>query len=215
MNIFKWTIIAYSLICLLSLSCISGNEKECHYTYDQLMKDSIPLNVTALSDTVIEVRDKVKDSSFSTGLYLFDGKKNLRFYGFFPNNDEFKYSEEYDEKGRLIKSEGNPLVEYRLFKGKKDSVVFSVFLFSLNKKYEGIELTSNMNDTIRPKYLFKSDFYSNVKCFAFALSNQRNFDSLIFYAHGSVTNLCTGLNSDFNDTTYFKGGYKISGNVSN
>lgn len=185
------------------LSCRNDDNTSCQYKLEQLLVIDTPNTIiTYQNDTLIEVRDKGKGSP--SGLYAFDEKKNLRFYGFFINDNEYRYSEKYDAKGNIIEKEGSPLAEYRLWKGSNDTVLFNVFLFSLNKKYEDIEIITNNRDTIRPKYLYKADIYSNMKCFPFKLPVAKNISDLVFYAKGIVVNTCTQEKEPFSDTTSFK-----------
>lgn len=204
-------------ISIFMIACGRKDKSLCQYKLEQLISDTIEIAITNYSDTLTEVRDKVKDSTFSTGVYSFDKKKNLRFYGFFINENQYRYSEEYDAKGSLIRKEGTPLLEYRLWKTNMDTVLVNVFLFSLNKKYENIEIVTSKGDTIRPVYLYKSDFYTNVKCFPFKLSVSKNIDDLAFYAKGTVTNMCTQDKELFRDTTFLGNVSKslVLGNVSN
>jgi hypothetical protein len=185
-------------------SCKEKTNENCHYTLEQLINDSTSVKFTYQNDTLTEIRDIGKDSS-TYGLYLFDKDKNLRFYAFFVDSKEqYRYSEQYDSIGNLVKKEGSPLVEYRLFKGQKDTVIFDASLFSLNKKYEKIEIISNNLDTINPIYLYKSNFYSNVNSFEFKLPVVNNISSLILTANLEFTNTCNQQKESFRDTVSFK-----------
>jgi hypothetical protein len=185
------------------LSCKDDNDASCQYKLEQLLVIDTPNTViTYKDDTLMEVRDNLKESP--SGLYTFDNKKNLRFYGFFVNENEYRYSEKYDAKGNIIEKEGTPLVEYRVWKRSNDTVLFNVFLFSLNKKYEEIEIITNNLDTIRPKYLYKADIYSNMKCFPFKLRVAKKLNDLELYARGFIINTCTQEKVPFSDTTSFK-----------
>lgn len=184
-------------------ACKYKDKTPCQYRLDQLLIIDTPkVAITYYNDTLTEVRDKTENTS--TGLYTFDQKKNLRFYGFFVKENQYRYSEEYDSKGNIIRKEGTPLAEYRLWKGNNDTVLFNIFLFSLNKKYEEIEVISNMRDTIRPKYLYKADIYSNMKCFAFKLPIVKTINDLVLYTKGTVINTCTQEKESFSDTTSFQ-----------
>lgn len=187
-----------------TISCGNKDSTSCQYKLEQLTSDTVVAVLINHYDTLTEVRDKVKDSTFSTGVYSFDEKRNLRFYGFFINENEYRYSEEFDLKGNLIRKEGTPLLEYRLWKKNDDTVLFNCFLFSLNKKYEDIEIVTSYGDTIRPTHLYKSDFYTNVKCFPFKLAGLKKINNLIFYAQGVIVNTCTQGREYFSDTTSFK-----------
>lgn len=186
------------------ISCKNSDSNLCHYKLKQLVSDTLETVITIQNDSLTEVRDKVKNSTFSSGVYTFDKSNNLRFYGFFITENQYRYSEEYDSKGNIVRKQGTPLVEYRLWKKNGDTVLFNVFLFSLNKKYEDIEIVSNNADTIRPLYLYKSNFYTNVKCFPFKLPVSKKINDLILYTRGVIINTCTQTKEYFSDTTSFK-----------
>lgn len=177
----------------------------CIYRLEELLINDTPKVVKEIiNDTIIEVRDFNRDNlSYSMGQYSFDKQQNLRFYGFFVNENQYRYSEEYDSFGNIIKKEGSPLLEYRIFEKQNDTILFNVFLFALNKKYENIQVITNERDTIRPDFLYKSDIYSNVKCFAFKLKVVK-LNNLICYAHATIQNSCTNQKETFFDTTSFK-----------
>lgn len=201
----KFKILLCLLIVTFFIACNNKEEASCYYRFNELL-DSNKKNliITYNTDTLIEVQDKVKDSTYSFGVYSFDKRENLKFYGFFIDSTHYKYSEEYDSYGNITKKQGPPLVEYRLFKEDKDTILFNAYLFSLNKKYEDIEIISNNQDTIRPKYLYKADIYSNVKCFPFKLPVAENITDLVLYARGVIINTCTQEKESFSDTTSFK-----------
>ncbi len=197
--------LALFILSLLIYSC-RQRKPSCQYKLDQLLAvDSSKFTSTVINDTTIEVRDKVKDSaSFPRGIYLFDKKKNLRFYGFFLNEDYYYYSEQYDSIGNLIAKEGDPLIKYNVFRKSNDTVLFSIFLFALHKKYEDIEITTSFKDTIIPKYLYKSNLYCNIKCFNFKLKVAGKIKDLICYISGKVQNTCTLQKEMFYDTVLYK-----------
>ncbi|MDI3322739.1 hypothetical protein [Pinibacter soli] len=187
---------------IVNICCKEKKNRECLYTLDNLLKNDSPRAVVVNStDTLTEVRDLTKDNS--SGLYVFDKNKNLKLYAFLRRDSVYKYLEEYDSKGQLIKKEGSPLIEYRIWKiDNNDSLLFNVSLFALNKKYEDIKLVTNIGDTIRPVNLYKSPFYTNVKVFPFKVSKNKIAGSLIIYAQISFENLCTYKKELVYDTTY-------------
>ena len=77
-------------------------------------------------------------------------------------------------------------------------------MFSLNRTYNELQVITNNQDTIKPKYLYKSDFYSNVKCFSFKLRVVTGINNLVLYTRGVTTNLCTQKTESFKDTVSFK-----------
>jgi hypothetical protein len=199
----------FKIILLLSISAcfiLSCNNNEpiyCQYSLSQLLAIDTPqVSITYKDDSIIEVREKAK-GGFG-GLYRFDHKKNLRFYGFFINDNHFYYSEEYDSKGNVFQKEGVPIVSFDVWRKRdNDTVLFTGSLFSLNKKYEDIEIISNNKDTIRPHLLYKSEIYTNMKEFYFTLPIARKINDLVFYATGAVINTCNQKREFFSDTVSF------------
>ncbi len=198
----KCIVIIIGIICFTS--CRHQEKQICQYKLAELLKtDSSRVYISYVENhKLIEVRDKVTDST-SGPLYTFDKSGNLRFYAFMRDKSNYKYSEEYDSLGGLIKKEGTPLVEYRLWKKNNDTVVFSVFFFSLQKRFENLEVITNKGDTLEPK-LINSKLYTNTKCFSFTLPVAKGINELILYTKGNVINTCTQNLESFVDTTSFK-----------
>lgn len=201
--------ILVSLLILLSfISCKSKENNYCIYTFDELAySDSGKFTISFPTDTTIEIRDKGKEH-FPSGLYIFDSHNKLRFYGFFIDEDHYRYSESYNSAGKLLKTEGTLLVEYRVWKYGADSILFNTHLFSLHRKFKKILIVSNNKDTIEPKHLFKSNIYSNMKCFSFKLS-KKSIDSLILYAYIQSKQTCNSKIEYFNDTTFIGNQLKV------
>jgi hypothetical protein len=171
---------------------------------DLLKTDSSRIYVSATENGVIlEVRDKGRDSNFGPA-YSFDDKGNLKLYAFLVSKDKYGYMEEYDSTGNLIKKEGIPIVQKMIFKKNADSIQFTYFFFSLNKKYENIEIFTNEKDTIHTE-MFKNNHYTNMKSASFTLPvNSKNIQRLVIYSKGDVINLCNHSKEHFNDTTSLK-----------
>jgi hypothetical protein len=192
------------LLCSIIYSCKNNDTKPCKYNLDQLLSDTaFKFDITYKYDTIIVVTDIMKDSSSSGSNYVFGNDKKLRRYLFLVNGDEYRYSEEYDNKGNFIKNEGIPLVKYEVFSKNNDTLVFIASLFSLNKKYDGIEIIVNSRDTINIKYLFKSKLYSNMKTFSFKLPFAKAANGVSLYTNGAYINECTAKRLIFSDTTEF------------
>jgi hypothetical protein len=164
--------------------------------------DSLLVKVNNKSDT-LEVTDKIgwNTNFFSKGIYRFDQNKTLRFYGFYINDSTYKYSEEYDNLGNLINYEGNTLLEYRIIKGNNDSVIFNGFISSFRKHYSGIDIIINSEDTFHIELLYKSNLYSNVKCFSFKYKGHKKASNLNIITIMSFINTCTDKSYTLFDTT--------------
>jgi len=181
-------------------SCNSKSEDNivCNYTLnDLLLSDTPKVKIVKKNDTMTEVRDVTTDSSF--GRYVFDENARLRFYSFQINNKMYEYSESYGKSGELVEIEGAPIVECRVWKKSNDTILFSMYLFSLFKEYQEIEVVTNENDTILPKYLYKGNFYSNTKCFEFKLKSKAA-NNLILYTTLIGSDTCRKQKFSLKDT---------------
>lgn len=194
------TFIIFSII----ISCKNNQTSFCQYNLSQLLEIDTPkVEISYKDDSLIEVREKSKNGF--GGVYRFDQKKNLRFYGFFISDTQFYYSEEHDSKGNILRKEGVPLVAIDVWKKENnDTILFTGSLFSLNKNYENIEIVTNNKDTIRPNLLYKSESFTNMKEFYFTLPIAKNINKLIFFATGTVVNTCNQKRESFMDTISFK-----------
>ncbi|HEV7781425.1 MAG TPA: hypothetical protein VGO58_09170 [Chitinophagaceae bacterium] len=198
----SFVIVLFVFLCSL-ISCKRNEIAPCQFRLNQLLiGDTSKITVTYEGDTIVQVRDK-SANNFG-GIYRFDQHKNLRFYGFFIDSNKYYYSEVFDSKGNLLEKEGVPLVAFEVFKKGRDTVLFVGSLFSLNKSYDSLEIITNRNDTIRPEFLYKSDFYSNTKEFYVKLSSLTSLKELIFFVRGAVINTCTGQEEIFRDTVSFE-----------
>jgi hypothetical protein len=185
------------------MNCNTNVEKmgDCIYTKFSLFNtDSLLVSFDYKNDT-LEAFDKIGIlKNYSKGLYRFDKNNNLRFYGFYVNDSNFKYSEEYDEFGNLIYFQGSTLLEFRILNKKNDTCQFNVFLSSLQKKYLDIIIVLNRRDTLTPDFLFKSTLYSNVKCFSFSYKAKPQVKELELITKMSFVNNCSKKQYTLYDT---------------
>lgn len=197
------TLLFSTLLVLFGAFGMTNPNQKVQYTMEQLLSsDSAKVIVSYKNDTLTEMRDKTETSSYS--LYTFDKKHNLRFYAFFTSPDKYSYSESFDSLGNLTKREGSLLVQYFITKEQNDTVVFTPSFFSLNKKFNGIEIVSNKGDTIYPQNLYKSKKYSNVKCFTFNLPVTKANNTLVLYSKIDIIDMHSNKRKVIRDTVSFK-----------
>jgi hypothetical protein len=200
MNIFLKGLCVF----LFLVSCMDNNiqSKNCQYTLEMLKDyDSSLVHVNEFGNG-IAFSDKIGDrENFSKGVYRFDVQGKLRFYGFYMNDTVYKYAESYDAFGNLLEYEGNTLLEYRIQKGDNDSIKFNAFVSSLSKRYTEIDIIIDNKDTIRPPFLYKSDIYSNVKCFSYQYKVNGKVKEISVVAKMSFVNICSEASFTLYDTT--------------
>jgi hypothetical protein len=194
-------LLLFILYIALSLGCKKNKNDSTYKLETLLMIDSPKVILSDKSDTLIEY----KDTNDYFGLYTFDKNEVLRLYRFFINEKLYKYLEEYDQYGNVVRREGNPLLFYEISQGIKDTVIFNGYLYGLNSKYEYLWLETNFKDTIEPRNLYQSKKHSNLKCFSIKLPVSYKLDSLIVYTKGTIVNNNNKKKYDFVDTSYFNG----------
>lgn len=199
-KLFKNLVIVIGILIYVSCNNNDLENVKCDYNFQMLMNyDSLLVKLSSNNDT-FDVEDKIGDNDkYSKGIYRFDENKRLRFYAFYIDDYFYKYSEEYNENGELIHHEGNTLLEYRLVKGINDSVIFNGFISSLKKEYKSIEVYLNNKDTLIIKYLYKSDLYSNVKCFSYKYKVDNDLNII---TKMSFQSNCSNKNYTLFDTTF-------------
>jgi hypothetical protein len=198
-DMYKYYVIA---IVLFLSSCYrekKGNPKE----LDELLKDTTNITIQKRDGNIFRIYDKDMHG-LSGGVYSFDGLGTLRDYTFLDDDRKYSYSEEYDSSGGLLKREGVPLVECRVWNKNKDTTLFMCFFFSMNKKYEDLQITTNKKDTISPILLYKNTLYTNMKSTSFNLPyDVNNINKLVIYIKGRVKDTCSNSIQEFIDTLPF------------
>jgi hypothetical protein len=194
------------LILVVFSSCDFSKKKDCIYSVNDLIKNNegkviVPLN----QNQKVEIHDRgIGTDSIAGGVYIFDESRCLKQYMFSNSDSSYSYKEDYDKSGRLFKIEGTPIVESRIIRKQVDSVFLVFFFFALNKKYDGIEVATNHNDIIPKILMYKSKYYSNMKCIMIGLPISKTNDKLEIYTKGSVTDTISKLEHSFSDTTFFE-----------
>lgn len=190
---------------MLLFSCNNDIKKIKPFTFNDLyIKDSIRVDIHKnIDDSIIEAIDKVKIDSFPFGYYAFYKNGIIKTYKFLTSNVTCRYSEEFDRKGNLIKREGLPLLNHCYRQINKDSVRYTFNFFALNKKYEGVEIITNREDTIKP-ILYDSKAYTNVKCTSFCLPTSKNFNDIEIYTKVNFLDTISHVRTAFIDTVNFK-----------
>jgi hypothetical protein len=197
-------IIAAVFISLL-ISCSDYNSK-CAFTSYELQKRYSPLvfGTKMLNGQILEFRDKGKDS-VTGGYYIFYPNKNLKSYQFFTDMHTYVYAEQYDSAGNITKIEGNPTVLNTAQLINDDSLLIKLYLFSLNKNYTKINITTNDGRILNPKP-FNDSLYSNMKSVYFSYNHLKDQRNLTSYISAQYEDRCTREKKNFKDSIvlYYK-----------
>jgi hypothetical protein len=196
----------YIIIATVSIGCGAKSAKpsNCTNKYLDILTNVEPkVFLLGQNDTIIQLQDVRNDTTGSYSLYTFDPSYRIMNYTF-VNGNGYQFSLTYDENGRVIKQAGSPVVQYFYKKKSQALVEFTVFIFSLDIKYDEIHVTSNLGQEFEVDKLYKSRLYSNVKCFSFQLPVAKNFNQLELYVVGNGTDSCAQAAKSFSDTMSFR-----------
>jgi hypothetical protein len=197
--------IALGIILLFCLNCCKETtDEKCLYTLHELLLNDTPkVKIVYSDDSIIVVEDEIKKVNDSKGVYVFTKSGALAHYRFMHNDSLYRFSETYDYDEQINDFEGVPLLQYDLSNRITDSIGITISVFALNKQYEEIIIFTNRGDTIYPKYLFKNDNYTNVKCFSFTLPLNGSNQNLKLFSKLTVEDKCSGKVQFFRDTISF------------
>lgn len=190
----KWVFI---LLLLVGLGC-TNESVNCTITSDELMQQqgSKKLSEFTIKGNVRKVINIGIDST--NGVYSFYKNGHLQHYRFFANSEAYTYSEEYDERGRLIKMEGNPLVYNTAELKTKDSIFFELYFSDLQKKYGTVNITTNANQNFN-LVLKSNSIFTNMKYASFGI-NRKGVDHIRIYVNAKYQIRCDSAVHILRDT---------------
>jgi hypothetical protein len=189
----------YSLLLLLLTNCNSN--KNCTITISELIKtnnNKLFVIEDESNKSIFTLRDKGNDS-LKGGEYSFNEKKILKSYKFFKTKNAYSYNEEFDSDGNLIKTEGRPLVDKKIREVNKDSAIFYFYFFSLNKEYNGINISLNNENIWQNVSPHKDTLYSNMSVVSLKM-NTRNLKQFKIYLHVTYYDACKSKIEEFADS---------------
>ena len=156
---FNIKILFYLFGFFLFFSCNTSSNSECLFNVLKLQNEKNKVFLVSGQSLEKEYRDIGKDSVLG-GYYIFYKNGNLKEYDFFINMDTIIYMEQYDSLGNLMYHEGNPLI-HKSVTLINDSLWINLYLFSLNKLYKRINISTVENIDI-PYRLNGNTEFSNV-----------------------------------------------------
>ena len=147
-------------------------------------------------ENLIELLDRPNPTG-ERGIYKFDDKNNLRFYGYLVNekNDYF-FSVEYDSLGNEIYKSQPNVVRWFVAKTTADSLRVSFLLYANNYTYRDIFIDYLSSKKSIP--LFKSKYFSNL--IAGDLDIKKSNSGKI-YISGFKKSKCSNKEIPFSDST--------------
>lgn len=182
---------------LVAIGCTNKNVN-CTITSDDLMQQQGNKKLTTLNIKG-DIRKMINIGVDSTnGVYSFYKNGHLQHYRFFANSKAYTYSEEYDENGKLIKIEGNPLVYNTIELKTKDSIFFELYFLDLQKQYGTVNITTNSNQSFN--LTLKNDsVFTNMKYASFGI-NRKGLNHIRVYVNAEYQIKCNSTVNILRDT---------------
>ena len=192
------------IFCLINLvlliSCYYHPNLSCVYSSNPLEKTNAKriFGTSIKNEKIIEYRDKAIDS-IKGGYYTFYTNDNLKSYRFFVDMQTYIYSGEYDTLGNALKIEGNPLVHNKVELTYDSSLSIRMYFFSLNKRYDSIQVSTSDNRIINLQ-LHDDTLFSNMQFAEFNYSHLNKEEDISSYIKVLYHNTCTNQPVHFNDS---------------
>jgi hypothetical protein len=144
--------------------------------------------------------DKGEDSTIG-GTYYFYKNGSLQSYKFFGSYSTYTYNEEYDLKGKLVRTEGNPIVYRNIKEVGKDSAVVTYYIYAYNKFFFGPKIL--INDSSKVDLRLEDDtLYSNMLSASVGF-NTKGLSFISLYLEVSYINHCIEGGELLKDTMTF------------
>ena len=148
---------------------------------------------------------EIKDNNTSVserGIYKFDEKNILRFYGFLINdNNGYNFGVDYDSSGNEIKRVGSEVIQWYFRKINTDTIRVTFLLFGLRNHYEQVTIQYPNGETEQVE-LIRSERFSNLLGNSLDFSKKQIVNDLPIYIKGYRINDCTQSRTAFKDSVH-------------
>jgi hypothetical protein len=149
-------------------------------------------------EKIVILKDKGQDT-VNAGCYSFYESGKLKSYQFIIDEDTADYAEEYDTLGNITNIEGKPLTQAVIKKISADSVMLTMYFFTLNKEYQTLHLKTNNNKEFAIGLSDDSLRYTNTK-YASAGINIKGRKEITAYWDIEYKNTCTDSSVTIRDS---------------
>lgn len=134
------------------------------------------------------------------GIYTFYKNGNLKEYLFFQNENNYSYSEKYEDNGNLDSVVGKPILWMPFSEIGQDSLKIDLDIFDLNKDLLLFQI--RVNDSVYNGIKFWQDTsFSNMKRMSILLNSKNKKKIKIYYF--SKFKFCDNSERVFEDSIYF------------
>lgn len=192
----KWL----ALLLIISVCACKSKGVPCFIDATDIIKGS-PKKLITVKDSGFRITALYDEGwdSLKGGAYLFYPNQLLKSYTFYQNRVAV-YSENYDEQGYLVHTQGSPMVDRVINELGDDSAYVQVYFFKPKKSYQQLNIKINNNPPVN--YSLETDSnYSNLQSVTFGF-NTGNMNQVNMYSHIKYTDDCAKVEHVLSDSIF-------------
>ena len=192
----KW----FVLLLIVAVAACKSRGVPCFIDVTDIIKGS-PKKLITIKDSSYKIT-ALYDAGWDSlkgGAYLFYPNQLLKSYTFYQNKVPV-YSENYDELGYLIKTQGSPMVDRVINELGEDSAYVEVYFFNPKKSYQQLNIKINNNAPANYS-LAKDSSYSNMQSITFGV-NTSNMSRINMYSQIKYTDDCNKVEHVLSDSIF-------------
>jgi hypothetical protein len=192
----KWL----ALLLIISVSACKSKGPPCLIDATDIVKGSIHKLIT-IKDSGFKITALYDDGwdSLKGGAYLFYPSELLKSYTFYQNRVAV-YSENYDEQGYMIHTQGSPMVDRVINDLGQDSAYVQVYFYKPLKSYQ--KLNIKINNSVAVNYVLEKDtVYSNMQTVTFGI-NTSDLNQISMYSQIKYMDDCSKVEHVLSDSIF-------------
>ena len=192
----KW----FVLLLIVAVPACKSKGVPCFIDVSDIIKGS-PRKLITIKDSSYKIT-ALYDAGWDSlkgGAYLFYPNQLLKSYTFYQNRVPV-YSENYDELGYLVKTQGSPMVDRVINELGEDSAYVEVYFFNPKKSYQQLNIKINNNAPANYS-LGKDSSYSNMQSITFGF-NTSNMSRINMYSQIKYTDDCNKVEHVLSDSIF-------------
>jgi len=192
----KW----FVLLLIVAVTACKSKGVPCFIDVSDIIKGS-PRKLITIKDSSYKIT-ALYDAGWDSlkgGAYLFYPNQLLKSYTFYQNRVPV-YSENYDELGYLVKTQGSPMVDRVINELGEDSAYVEVYFFNPKKSYQQLNIKINNNAPANYS-LGKDSSYSNMQSITFGF-NTSNMSRINMYSQIKYTDDCNKVEHVLSDSIF-------------
>jgi hypothetical protein len=192
----KWS----ALLLIISLTACKSRRPACFINATDILKGGQKklMTVKDSGNKITALYDEGWDS-LKGGAYLFYPTELLKSYTFYQNKTAV-YSENYDEHGYLVRTQGSPMVNRVINELNLDTAYVQVFLYKTMKTYQDLSIQINNNAPVHYK-LENDTLFANMKSVTFGI-NISDLNKINMYSRIVYTDDCNKVEHVLSDSLF-------------